>query len=214
MKVSNSIRATEHISYNCIDKPRHKGRPRFGLIARLFALTLLIGLVTTGIVRADEQNGNVKATVHFACDEAYKNIVDSITSDGSLYVTIYQNGKWHKGKSIYARDGWKADWTDCPLLDAEGNPYEYTFSISNYKSPAFVKASSYENGLLTITETFQPTMDVTANFTFRNDDDDYYGRRPDPAKLPADSFILYYKSMPEVKSTSFTADESGTYLLL
>ena len=214
MKVSNSIRATEHISYNCIDKPRHKGRPRFGLIARLFALTLLIGLVTTGIVRADEQNGNVKATVHFACDEVYKNIVDSITSDGSLYVTIYQNGKWHKGKSIYARDGWKADWTDCPLLDAEGNPYEYTFSISNYKSPAFVKASSYENGLLTITETFQPTMDVTANFTFRNDDDDYYGRRPDPAKLPADSFILYYKSMPEVKSTSFTADESGTYTVL
>ena len=71
MKVSNSIRATEHISYNCIDKPRHKGRPRFGLIARLFALTLLIGLVTTGIVRADEQNGNVKAPVHFACDEAY-----------------------------------------------------------------------------------------------------------------------------------------------
>lgn len=214
MKVSNSIRATDHISYNCIDKPQHKGRPRFGLIARLFALTLLIGLVTTGIVRADEQNGNVKATVYFACDEAYKNIVDSMNSEGSLYVTIYQNGKWHKGKSIYASDGWEADWTDCPLLDAEGNPYEYTFLLANYKSPAFVKASSYENGLLTITETFQPTMDVTANFNFRDDDDDYYGRRPDPAKLPADSFILYYSSMPEVKSTSFTADENGTYTAL
>lgn len=180
---------------------KHRGHQRrfaIGLFAMLAFLCVSLAMVTA---LAD---GNcLQAAVNFACDDAYQQIVSSMTSDSSLYVTIYQNGKWHKGKSIYAADGWKADWTDCPLLDAEGNPYEYTFSISDYKSPAFVKASSYENGLLTITETFQPAIDVTANFTFRDDDDDYYGRRPDPEKLPADSFILYYNSMPEVKSTSF-----------
>ena len=191
---------------------KHRGHQRrfaIGLFAMLAFLCVSLAMVT-----ALADGNYLQVAVNFACDDAYQQIVSSMTSGDSLYVTIYQNGKWYKGKSIYAADGWKADWTDCPLLDAEGNPYEYTFSISNYKSPAFVKASSYENGLLTITETFRPTIDVTANFTFRDDDDDYYGRRPDPEKLPADSFILYYNSMPEVKSTSFTVDENGSYTAL
>ena len=150
---------------------KHRGHQRRFAIS-LFAMLAFL-CVSLAMVTALADGNYLQAAVNFACDDAYQQIVSSMTSDSSLYVTIYQNGKWHKGKSIYAADGWKADWTDCPLLDAEGNPYEYTFSISDYKSPAFVKASSYENGLLTITETFQPTIDVTANFTFRDDDDDY-----------------------------------------
>ena len=182
----------------------------------LFAFVLFCLTAGTAVADAD----HLQVAVKFTCDEAYQQIADDMTSDSSasLYVTVYQNGKYYKAKTVYAKDGWKADLTDCPLTDGNGKPYEYTFSVGGYKTPCFKASYTLENGVLTVTQTFQPTMDVTATVSFRNDDNDCYGRRPAADSLSAGDFMLAgdYRAPDTVTKTpgsAVTVNENGEFII-
>ena len=124
---------------------------------------------------ADETPKNLTVRINWEGDEEHTDfrrtwINTYIKRDGTRVSGLYSLGR-------------EKDWTletTLPLTDGEGKAYEYAADyITSSIWPVYTAtASSFENGVLTITLTYQSTADVDAVLRW-SDDDDVNGLRPE-----------------------------------
>lgn len=116
--------------------------------------------------------------------------------------------------SVKRENKWETTLT-LPLVDSEGNACDYALNrIETMIWPVYIVTdSSFENGMLTITLTHQPTVNIDAALQW-DDDNDINGQRPqelDPKKITL--YDDYSRRNVEVPAESMEKNEDGSWTL-
>ena len=180
------------------------------LVLSLFLLPALAEQKTGENGQAGEAPQNLTLRLNWVGDEEETNFRPDM-----VRVYIKKNGEnLNSLYSVKRENKWETTLT-LPLVDSEGNACDYALNrIETMIWPVYIVTdSSFENGMLTITLTHQPTVNIDAALQW-DDDNDINGQRP--KELEPKNITLYddySRRNVEVPAESMEKNEDGSWTL-
>ena len=180
------------------------------LVLSLFLLPALAEQTTGETGQAGEAPQNLTLMLNWVGDEGKTEL-----RGDKVEVSIKKNGDLlYPPYSVKKEDNWKTT-LQLPLVDSDGAPYDYALNnITTMIWPAYIVTDSrLENGVLTITLTHQPTVDIDAALKW-DDDNDINGQRPqtlNPTKIKLHDNPN--TGNVEVQADSMEKNEDGSWTL-